>query len=33
MERGIYISPRGVGVWFGGDITGKGVVKFGINRE
>jgi hypothetical protein len=28
MERGKYISPRGVGVWFGGDITGKGVVKF-----
>jgi hypothetical protein len=25
--EGEYISPRGVGVWFGGDITGKGVVK------
>jgi hypothetical protein len=26
--EGKYISPRGVGVWFGGGITGKGVVKF-----
>jgi hypothetical protein len=33
--EGVYISPGegGVGVGFGGDLTGEAWCKFGINRE